>query len=103
MAEGFWLSDMGISIRLEDLSQLITSRTFNNALQMYAPETGLKNFSYTTMRDGRVCDLCSPFEGNVYRAGQFMPILPRHIGCRCLYDVYFNVETVKHGVEALDG
>lgn len=98
MSEGFWLTEQGIDIRLQDLSQLIVTKTYNRALQAYAGETGIKNFAYMTMRDSNVCPICAPNDGKVYRTGQFMPVLPRHIGCRCYWDIFFDMpEVVSYG------
>ena len=95
MAEGFWISDVGLRVRMGDLSRLVVTRTFNRALQMHAKEAGVKNFKYTTANitgeasaASPVCVICLGFEGNTYRAGQFMPYLPRHPNCRCTYDIY---------------
>ena len=90
-AEGFWLTDAGIDIRFEDLSQFLHTRTFNRALQMFAPEVGVKKFSFMTVQDDRVCAECEPLDGRVYTAGQFMPFLSRHQRCRCMWDVYIGI------------
>jgi len=86
MAENFWLSDVGISLRVEMLSNLVVTRSFNHALQMHAPTVTM--FEYCTMNDASVCADCDSYNGRRFRAGQFMPYLPRHLGCRCFFDVY---------------
>ena len=90
MAEGFWLSDAGIKIRFEHLSQLVVVRTYNRALQMFSRQLGVKEFEFTTMRDAVVCSECEGYDANRYRAGQFMPFLPRHPKCRCYFDVFMG-------------
>ena len=97
MTSPFWLSDLGITIRMGDLSRLVTTRTFNRALQMHAKEAGVKRFKFTTANmtgeasaASPVCVICLAYEGKEYKAGQFMPYLPRHPGCRCEYDVYIE-------------
>lgn len=85
MSADFWVSDEGIRLRTEMLAQFIIIRTWNRALQMYAPEAGVKGFRFTTFPGA--CMLCVPYEGRVYRAGQFMKHIPVHPWCRCLYDI----------------
>jgi SPP1 gp7 family putative phage head morphogenesis protein len=99
LAEGFWLTDVGIAVRIESLSRLVVTRTYNNALQVAGKDAGIKGFEYLTARDDRVCPICAPFDGRRYRSGQFMPILPKHPGCRCLWDVWF--ESAESGVMML--
>lgn len=83
----YWLSEEGLALRAAEFARFLTVRTFNNALQMFAADGGVKGFLYRTMLDDRVCELCSPYERRYYRAGQFMKFLPQHFFCRCGYDI----------------
>lgn len=89
MAEGFWLTELGIQLRIADFAQLVVVNTYNRALQMYAKDAGVKMFRYTISREDilRVCQICRPLEGETFRPGQFMYKLPQHPNCRCWYDV----------------
>lgn len=54
------------------------------------PETPFKIgwLIYRTQLDSKVCKYCSPLEGNRYRpTDPDLPLIPRHINCRCHYDV----------------
>ena len=43
---------------------------------------------YKTERDSRVCEICRPHEGKVFRPDDPNLIaIPRHINCRCNYDI----------------
>lgn len=84
----YWLSDKGITVRLEDLAEHISYRTFNNAIQVYASEMSqVVMFEWVTRIDRSTCDYCDSQSGKPYRKGQFMPAIPAHIGCRCTWDV----------------
>lgn len=82
----FWMTDKGLNVRLQNFSEMVVIRTYNRALQVYGKEAKVAGFTYMTMRDDRVCMVCDPYDGRSYRAGQFMPYIPRHIHGRCYFD-----------------
>jgi len=84
MSQGFWVSDEGIRLRTKMLAIFIVIYTWNRALQMYGPGAGVTGFRFTTMPGA--CMLCLPYEGRIYRVGQFMKHIPVHPWCRCFYD-----------------
>jgi len=86
----FWQSLEGVRVRLEDLAELISYRTYNNAFQVYASSAGVKLFEWRAELDDRTCEYCSAMDGRVYRRGQFMPGMPAHPGCRCTWDIGFE-------------
>jgi len=85
--EPYWLSDKGITVRLEDLAEHIAYRTYNNAIQVYASNSEVYSFEFVTAGDENVCAACDAFSGRRFRKGQFMPQIPLHPGCRCTWDV----------------
>ncbi len=87
----FWLTDKGLNQRIKFLSRLVVIRTYNNALQVYGRDAKVKGFTYVKYNRVYDCEICWPYDGRNYRAGQFMPYIPRHINCQCGFDV--------HGVE----
>jgi len=87
-ARGFWQSEEGLALRAAEFARFLTVRTFNNALQMFGAEAGVRGFLYRTdLVYGKVCPICEPYESRYYRAGQFMKNQPQHPWCRCWYDI----------------
>ena len=92
MSEDYWNSEPGILIRLEDLAEFIAYTTYNNAIQVYASKVDPKYFTWRAVMDHDTCDYCASQNGRLYRRGQFMPAIPAHPGCRCVWDVTFEKE-----------
>lgn len=80
-----------LAARIDMLSEDLVIRTFNSALKMYGSTPDLReileSFTWVTMGDDHVCELCSNRENKTWKPGQFMPMLPAHLGCRCSFDV----------------
>ena len=41
---------------------------------------------FVTMGDNKVCEICAPYDGNIYVLGETRPTLPLHPNCRCRYE-----------------
>lgn len=86
-----WTEAEMLDIRIDMLAEDLCMRTFNKAMQLYgsSPELReeLKSFTWVTMGDDHVCALCSDHEGDSWKPGQLMPMMPAHVGCRCSLDV----------------
>jgi hypothetical protein len=87
MSVDFWKSDAGLSARIEMLSEQIIWKSFNNAMQAYAGESGIKVLEWVTMIGPNTCNYCDGQSGRRYRVGQFMPQIPAHPSCRCHWDI----------------
>jgi len=51
---------------------------------------GITRVRWATRGDERVCPICGPLEGRIYRKGQFLPPLPAHANCRCGWELMFD-------------
>lgn len=87
-AEDYWLTDEGIDERIEMLSEEVFFGTFNKAITVEGKKMGYELFVIKGIWDNRTCDWCAEHNGQQYKAGQFMPDIPQHPGCRCFWDVY---------------
>lgn len=48
----------------------------------------IKWLVYVTQRDSKVCEICAPDDGKMFRATDTdLILLPRHPNCRCHYDI----------------
>jgi len=91
MSEEFWSSDEGILLRLEDLAHDFTYKTFNGAVKGSFREAGITEFEWVTTIDDRTCNRCDSLSGRRFKATQFMPKIPLHVGCRCFLDAYIEL------------
>lgn len=89
--ENFWLSDEGIFLRLEDLAGDFSFKTYNGALIGNFREAGFSELVWVGVEDDSICEDCLDHVGRVYRASGFLPKMPRHIRCRCLWDVWMEL------------
>ena len=89
--EEFWSSEEGILIRLQDLAHDFTFKVFNKAVQAYAKDAGFKKFRWVTVIDKGTCQFCLNQNGKEYKSGQFMPKIPKHVGCRCFLDILIEL------------
>lgn len=64
--------------RISMIGEDFTFRTYNGALVAYGSRVfaGMQWIGYPD-----ACKICEPFIGSIYRAGQFMPKLPKHPHC----------------------
>ena len=83
----YWRTPPGIARRIEMLSQNFTYQIVNNSLRFYGQSAGINYVKWVTQADERVCIICGPLEGRVYRKGQFLPPLPAHVNCRCRWEL----------------
>jgi len=83
----FWDSEKGIALRLEDLAHELNWKVYNNALHMSFKEAGFKGLIWiATWVNNIPCKYCEGQHGRKYRVGQFLPRMPHHIKCKCLWD-----------------
>lgn len=90
----YWRSPIGIMRRIEMLSQGFTYKVVNNSLMFYGYSAGITRVRWATRLDERVCPICGPLEGRIYRKGQFLPPLPAHPGCRCAWELLFDPKKI---------
>ncbi len=86
----YWRSPIGMARRIEMLSQNFTYQVVNNSLMFYGYSADINLVRWMTMEDERVCPICGPLEGRIYRKGQFLPPLPAHANCRCSWELIFE-------------
>jgi hypothetical protein len=87
LAEEFWSSEEGVLIRLEDLSHDFAFRTYNGALLGAFRESGFKTLKWVGVMDAHICEECEDLNGEEYQTNWFLPRMPRHVKCRCFWDV----------------
>lgn len=93
----YWRSPAGVTRRIEMLSEHFTYQVINNSLMFYGQSAGVNLVRWVTMQDERVCPICGPLQGRVYRKGQFLPPLPAHANCRCQWELLFDPgDIVQH-------
>jgi len=90
--ESFWLSKEGVTIRLEDLAHDFTMKSFNGALKGYFKDSGFKKFVWVSVVDEKTCTKCEARNGKEYKAGWFLPRIPVHPSCRCMWDILIELE-----------
>lgn len=88
----YWNTGAGINERISMLSEYFTYQVVNNSLQIYGEAGGVKEFKWVTMGDERVCDVCGPRDGHIYKPCEFLPSLPAHARCRCQWELIFGPE-----------
>ena len=75
---------------LDDVN--FTYKVVNNSLMFYGYSAGINLVRWVTRGDERVCPICGSYAGRVYRKGQFLPPLPAHAGCRCVWELIIRRE-----------
>ena len=93
-ASDYWYTEAGVLRRIEMLSQSFSYKIVNGALLAYGAAGGIKRWRWTTAGDSRVCPVCDRYDGRIYRAGQFLPPLPAHAGCRCAWELMFDPDEI---------
>ena len=96
--EEFWKSWKGLMARLADLAHHLTWSTVNTGVkeQLAVVEddyqattgepSGLKLY-WVTMDDEKVCDYCQEQEGEYDLTDEFLPTMPAHVMCRCIWTI----------------
>ena len=77
----YWLSPAGIEERLVMLADTVKWSTFNNALKVYGTAVGVTDWKIAGGLKPGSCEWCKDHVGRIYHRGQFLPILPKHLGC----------------------
>jgi len=71
------------------LSHDFTYRIVNNALMAYGSASGISRWMWSATMDDKTCVYCISQQNRIYRAGQFLPRLPAHVSCRCVWILLF--------------
>jgi len=69
--------------RAETFAQTEVMYSYNTAARAQYERYGLTEVQWLTSNDGRVCSLCAPLHGKIFKMGEAPPI-PRHPNCRCV-------------------
>ena len=83
-------SPLAVEQRVTALSQTFTYRIYNNAMKMIKYSREVTWFIWITAADDRVCPLCEPHHMQRFKPWWFMPMIPLHVGCRCLLEVEYE-------------
>ena len=83
----YWQSPPGIQMRIAQLSSNFTYRIVNNAVKITAQEEKAKYLVWVTVGDDRVCPICEPRHMKLYKTTWFLPRMPSHLGCRCVWQI----------------
>ena len=86
----YWKSPPGIQNRISQLSSNFTYKLVNNAIKITAQEEKAKWLIWITAGDDRVCPICAPRHLRRYRPTWFLPNLPSHSGCRCVWEIVWE-------------
>jgi len=84
----FWDTEKGLSVRLKDIAHDLAWRTYNGALKMSYEEAGFKTLEWITTFTKGTCKYCERQHGRKYKVGQFLPRIPHHPDCKCIWDFY---------------
>jgi len=89
--KGFWTSDEGIIVRLEDLAEDFAFRIYNGAIKGAFKEAGFRELIWVAdyTKATKPCDYCDSQNGRRYHTGMFLPRIPAHPHCNCGWDLYF--------------
>lgn len=90
-ADKYWKSPIGLKRRIDSLAGHYTYRLVNNAVRITSqtdPKT--RWLTWITAADDRVCPLCAPLHLRRYRPWWFLPEMPRHVGCRCTWQLTYK-------------
>lgn len=90
----FWASQAGLDIRAKQWGQFSAYEIYRSLIDETAKHYGGSKVQYLTMEDPRVDRDCWPFNRKIYNIGSFKPVIPRHHGCRCWYEVVWDREAV---------
>ncbi len=85
-AVDYWLTNAGLERRADMWGHQSTYQLYNALVNETAKGFGAVGMRYMTMADPRVDDICEPFHGREYSIGQFKPVVPRHVNCRCWFE-----------------
>ena len=83
----YWQSPPGIQRRIAQLSSNFTYRIVNNAVKITAQKEKAKYLVWVTVGDDRVCPICEPRHMKMYKTTWFLPRMPAHAGCRCVWQI----------------
>lgn len=79
--------------RIDSLAQHFAYKIVNNAWKVVGEKNGAEWLRWRDMGDAKVCDEClshaSGGWGGYYHITWFMPEMPAHPGCRCMFELIF--------------
>jgi len=81
----YWVSPDGLTRRISMLAHDFVFRLTNNSLVAYGSASGIKRLMWLATMDDKTCAYCASQRNRIYRAGQFLPRLPAHVFCRCVW------------------
>lgn len=89
-ANNFWGTEAGVLRRIDGLAQDMCFRLVNNAFQMVAnTNSNVEYLFWQIADDDKVCMDCLSKavggDGGFYRKNWFLPKMPAHFNCRCLW------------------
>lgn len=91
----YWKSPPGIANRISQLSSNFTYKLVNNAVKITAQKEKAKWLIWVTAADDRVCPICEPRHLRRYRPTWFLPNMPAHSGCRCAWEIRWELREVN--------
>jgi SPP1 gp7 family putative phage head morphogenesis protein len=87
----YWKTPEGIEQRIKLLASNTVYRIYNNAVKVIAGDIlKAKWLIWVTKGDDRVCPICAPLHGRKYKPYWFMPQMPVHPNCRCMWTVEYE-------------
>ena len=84
------MTQAGLDRRADQWGQYSAYKLYNKLVTETAKSYGAKYLLYLTMEIPSVCRLCWPFNRRLYSMGSFKPVIPRHHGCRCWYEIIYD-------------
>jgi hypothetical protein len=89
----YWLTPVGLTRRMDGLAQDLSFQVVGAALRVVAARNGLRWLYWQTEGDDSVCPVCNAAahggRDGYYRVSWFMPLMPKHQGCRCRWVLLF--------------
>ena len=82
--------------RMEVIARTEVLRAHNQGRLKFHQQVGVEKLEWMTMEDERVCPVCGPLDGRVFRTGRFPP-QPAHPNCRCSSVVSWPLEICGTG------
>jgi hypothetical protein len=89
----YWLTLVGLTRRIDMLSQDFSYRLVNNACKITANTNKAEWLKWEDKGDAKVCPTCQRHskggKNGYYKTSWFLPKMPAHPGCRCKWKILF--------------